>query len=128
MNLDGHYRLGRFLFWFAQILGITTVALLILFIGGNLVGELIEKAIIIREDYKIFVIFLLEVLVLYSFVISWRRKRLGPILILFLSSLICVLWARESINIIWFHSPLLFSGLLLLFYSYYKEWILKRKA
>ncbi len=128
MNLDGHYRLGRFLFWFAQILGITTVALLILFIGGNIVGELIEKVINVREDYIILVIFLLEVLVVNSFVISWKRKRLGPILILFFTALICVLWAKESINIIWFHSPLLFSGLLLLFYSYYKEWILKRKA
>ncbi len=128
MNLDGHYRLGRFLFWFAQILGITTVALLILFIGGNIVSELIEKVINVREDYIILVIFLLEVLVVNSFVISWKRKRLGPILILFFTALICVLWAKESINIIWFHSPLLFSGLLLLFYSYYKEWILKRKA
>lgn len=120
--------MGRFLFWFAQILGITTVALLILFIGGNIVGELIEKVINVREDYIILVIFLLEVLVVNSFVISWKRKRLGPILILFFTALICVLWAKESINIIWFHSPLLFSGLLLLFYSYYKEWILKRKA
>lgn len=128
MNLDEHYRLGRFLFWFAQILGITTVVFLILFIGGSIVSELIEKVLDVRKDYMVFAIFLLELLVVNSFVISWKRKRLGPILILFFTTLICVIWAKESINIIWFHSPLLFSGLLLLFYSYYKEWILKRKA
>ncbi len=83
MNLDEHYRLGRFLFWFAQILGITTVALLILFIGGNIVGELIEMVINVREDYIILFIFLLEVLVVNSFVDLLERKRLGPILILF---------------------------------------------
>ena len=127
MHLDGHYQTGRYIFWFAQIVGGITVAALILFMGGTLISELIEKVIDIREDYMIFVIFLFEVLVAISFVISWKRKRLGPFLILFLTILICILWGRESLNIIWFHSPILISGLLLLFYSYYKEWILKRK-
>lgn len=128
MNLDGHYRLGRFMFWFSQIVGITTVVALILFIGGSMVSELISKELIVREDYMVLVVLLLEVLTGISFVISWRRKRRGPVLILFFSVLICILWGRESLNVIWLHAPVLFTGLLLLFYSFYKEWILKRKA
>jgi hypothetical protein len=128
MNLDGHYRFGRYLFWFAQIVGVTTVVALILFIGGNIISEFITKDINVREDYLIIIIFLLEVLTGISFIISWKRKRRGPFLILFFSVLICILWGRESLNVVWFHTPILFSGLLLLFYSYYKEWILKRKA
>lgn len=100
---------------------------LILFIGGNVISELISKEITVREDYFILVIFLLEILTLISFVISWKRKRRGPVLILFFSVLICILWGRESLNVVWLHTPVLFSGALLLAYSYYKEWILKKK-
>ena len=128
MNLDTHYRLGRFTFWFAQILGVVNVVSLILFIGANLIGELINKEISIREDYAIFIIFICEILVLISYVISWKKKRLGAILILLFTALVCILWGKDSPEIIWFHLPLLVSGLLLLFYSFYKEWILKRKA
>lgn len=128
MNLDGHYRLGRFMFWFSQIVGVTTIVALILFIGGSIVSELIAQVLDVREDYLVFVILLLEVLTGISFIISWRRKRRGPVLILFFTILICILWGRESPNVVWLHAPVLFTGLLLLFYSFYKEWILKRKA
>lgn len=127
MKLDNHYRVGRSIFWSAQILGIFNVVSLILFLGGTLAGELINGLITIREDYLIFIILFIEVLIVISYIISWKRKRMGPILILFLTALVCVLWGRESTEIIWFHLPLLVSGVLLLFYSYYKEWILKRK-
>lgn len=127
MNLDSHYRAGRYLFWIAQLLGGITVAALILFIGGTIISELIEKVLDLREDYSVFIIFLLEVLTGISFTISWKRKRLGPFLILLFSTLICIIWGRESLNFVWLHLPVLISGLLLLFYSYYKEWILIRK-
>jgi len=128
MNLDTHYRLGRYIFWFAQILGVVNVVSLILYMGVTLIGELINKEISIREDYSIFIILLCEVLVGISFVISWKKKRLGSILILFFVALVGILWGRDSPEILWFHLPMLVSGLLLLFYSFYKEWILKRKA
>jgi hypothetical protein len=127
MDLGGHYRLGRFIFWFAQIIGLTTVVALVLFIGGSIITELIGKELDVRQDYMVFVIFLLEGLTGISYVISWKRKRRGPVLILFFTVLICILWGRESPNAVLLHLPVLFSGLLLLFYSFYKEWILKKK-
>ena len=127
MNLNSHLRTGRYIFWFAQIIGVTTVAILILFVGGNVIGELIGKELDVREDYLVFVFFLLEVLTGISFIISWKRKRRGPVLILLFTTITCILWGRESLNVVWFHSPILLSGLILLFYSYYKEWILKKK-
>lgn len=128
MNLDTHYRLGRYTFWFAQILGVVNLVSLILYIGVTLILELINKEISISEDYSILIILLCEVLVGISFVISWKRKRPGAILILLFTALVCILWGKDNPEIIWFHLPLMVSGLILLFYSFYKEWILKRKA
>ena len=128
MNLAIHYRLARAVFWFAQIIGIISSLFLVLFIGGNLIGELIAQDITIREDYTIFLLFLCDVLIAVAIIISWYRKRLGPVLMIVFSILICIAWGREDISIILLHLPLLFSGLLLLFYSFYKEWILKQSA
>ena len=128
MELQRHYKIARLLFWFAQAIGIFMAAALLLFIGGTLITELIQDLIDIKEDYMVFVFFLCEVFMAAAFVISWFRKRMGALLIIVLSILISILWGRESINIVYLHLPLLFSGLLLLFYSYYKEWILKQKA
>lgn len=127
MDLEGHQRIARYLFWFAQIMGVITLVFLILFIGGNVITELIRKEITITEDYGIIIIFLLEVLTGIAYRISWKRKRLGSYLILLFAATISILWGRETFNFFWFHLPVLISGLLLLFYSYYKEWILKRK-
>lgn len=126
MELQGHYRLARIIFWFAQAIGVSTTILLLLFMGGNLVGELIEKVINFREDYMVFLFFLCEVFIAVSFVISWYRLRMGAALVIVFTILIGILWGRETINIVYLHLPLLFSGLILLFYSYYREWILKK--
>ncbi|MCK4992153.1 MAG: hypothetical protein KAS29_16765 [Bacteroidales bacterium] len=128
MNLSTHQRIARILFWVAQAIGIFTGLALTVFIGGNLISELIEGLITIKEEYGLFIILLCEILVIVSFVISWNRKRLGPILVLVFTILILLLWGWEDMNIVLLHLPILFSGILLLFYYYYKEWILKQKA
>jgi hypothetical protein len=127
MKLSTHHRIGTFIFWFAQILGGVTTLGLIIFIGGTVVSELIEKLITVKEDYTVFLLLLGEILVAVAFKISWRRKRPGAILVILLSSLLCIWWGMEDSKFVYIHLPILFSGLLLLFYSYYKEWILKQK-
>ena len=128
MKLEIHYKVARSIFWFAQIIGIICSLFLVLFIGGNLIGELIAQDITIREDYAVFLLFLCDVLIAVAIIISWYRKRLGPVLMIVISLLIGIVWGREDSNIILLHLPLLISGLLLLFYSFYKEWILKQRA
>ena len=128
MRLAVHQRVAVTIFWFAQAVGVVTVLALIVFIGGTLIDELINQVIDIREDYGVFLFFFSEVLLAVAIRISWKRKRVGPLLMLALTILIGIIWGREDMNIILLHLPLLFSGLLLLFYSYYKEWILKQKA
>jgi len=128
MNLSTHQRIARILFWVAQAIGIFTALALTAFIGGNLISELIEGLITIKEEPVLIIILLCEILVIVSFVISWNRKRLGPILVLVITILIPFLWGWEDMNIWLLHLPILFSGILLLFYYYYKEWILKQKA
>lgn len=127
MNLAAHQQTARVLFWFAQILGLTVSGILLLFIGGNVVGELLQDLISIREEYMLFLLVLVELLLVLSFVISWNRKRQGAVLILLFSVMISFLYGRETMNFVYFHLPVVISGLLLLFYSYYKEWILKKK-
>ena len=128
MKLAAHHRIAMIIFWFAQALGVVTVLALIIFLGGTIIEELINQLIDIREDYEVFLFFFCEVLVAVAIIISWKNKRTGPLLMLALIILIGVIWGREDINIIYLHLPLLFSGFLLLFYSYYKEWILRQKA
>ncbi len=128
MKLAAHHRIAMIIFWFAQALGILTVLALLIFIGGTLIDELVNQLISFREDYEVFLFFFCEVLVAVAIRISWKRKRMGPLLMLALTILIGIIWGREDMNIILLHLPLLLSGLLLLFYSYYKEWILKQKA
>ena len=128
MELQRHYKTARLLFWFAQAIGIFMAAALVLFIGGTVISELLQDLIHIKEDYMVFMLFLCEIFIAAAFVLSWFRKRMGALIIIVLSILVSILWGRESINFVYLHLPLLFSGLLLLFYSYYKEWILKQKA
>lgn len=127
MNLDSHHNAGRYMFWIAQTIGVVSAAALIVFMVGTVVSEWIREGLDVQEDYTLLLIALCEILVGISFRISWRRKRLGPVLILLFTLVICILWGTSDMLMIWLHMPLFFSGLLLLVYSYYKEWILKRK-
>ena len=127
MKLAAHHRIGTFIFWFAQILGGVTALALIIFFGATVVSELIEKLISVSEDYTVFLLLLGEILLAVSVKISWKRKRLGAVLVIVLSLLLGFWWAMEDLTFAYIHIPVLFSGLLLLFYSYYKEWILKQK-
>jgi len=127
MNLSTHQQIARILFWIAQTIGVITALALTIFIGGNLISELIEGLITIKEEPVLFIILLSEILVIVSFVVSWNRKRLGPILVLAFTILVIFLWDWKDMNFILLHLPILVSGILLLLYSYYKEWILKQK-
>ena len=127
MNLASHERTARILFWFAQILGTLWIAALLIFIGGTLIDEIIHKLIHFKEDYGVFILFFFELAIAAAFVISWYQIRMGPVLIIALSVLLSIIWAGEGYIFVLFHFPVFFSGLLLLFYSYYKEWILKQK-
>jgi hypothetical protein len=127
MNLASHERTARFLFWFAQVLGVLWISALLIFIGGTLIDEIIHKLIQFKEDFGVFILFFFELAIAAAFVISWYRKRQGPALIIALTVLLSIIWAREGYIFVLFHFPVFISGLLLLFYSYYKEWILKKK-
>lgn len=128
MKLAFHHRLAWIIFWFAQAVAIISVLALNLFIGGSLIDEMLNKIIDYRADYMVFFLFFFEVLMAVFVIISWYRKRPGAVLIIVLTVLISIWWGREDISLAMIHLPLLFSGLLLLFYSYYKEWILKKKV
>ena len=123
MDSKKHHRNSKIAFWLAQAIGIVTILVLLIFIGGNLISEIIDPSIDtnLKEDYGVFLFFLVEVLIAISFIISWTRRKIGAILITVLTILIFIAWGREDRNIVYLHLPLLVSGLLLLFNAYYQE-------
>ena len=123
MKLKKHHRNSKIVFWVAQVIGVATILALIIFIGGTLISELIDPSIDtnLKEDYSVFLFFLVEVLIAVSFIISWSKRKTGAILILTFTILILIVWGWKDINIVLLHLPLLVSGLLLLFNAYYQE-------
>ena len=87
MRLSTHQRIGTFIFWFAQIVGGVAALALIIFFGSTLVSELLENLITIKEDYSLFLLLFGEILIAVAFKISWRKKRLGAVLVILLSIL-----------------------------------------
>ena len=129
MKSKKHHRNSKIVFWVAQVIGVATILALVIFIGGTLISELNDPSIDtnLKEDYSVFLFFLVEVLIAVSFIISWSKRKIGAILILILTILILIIWGWKDINIVFLHLPLLVSGLLLLFNAYYQEWISKKE-
>ena len=127
VDLKKHQRNSKIVYWVAQVIGILTILVLLIFIGGTLVSELIDPDIDtnIKEDYSVFLFFFIEVLIALSFIISWTKRKIGAILITAITIFILIIWGREDMNIVVLHLPLLLSGLLLLVHAFYKEWIVK---
>jgi len=127
VDLKKHQLNSKIVFWVAQIIGILTSLVLLIFIGGNLISELIDPSIDtnLKEDFSVFLFFFVEVLIAISFIISWLRRKIGAVLITVFTLLIYIAWGREDMNIVYLHLPLLVSGLLLLFNAYYQESRLK---
>jgi len=127
MNVTQQQRMARIIFWVAQIIGTAMVLLLVLFIGGSLISEVIDPNVDtnIRENYGVFLLLLVEICAAVAIIISWKRTKPGAYLLVTLTILIFIFWGKEDINFIILHIPLLVSGILLMFYAYYKERIIK---
>ena len=54
-RLKNQSLLARIFFWSGQIIGTVTIIPLLLFVGGNVFGELIEGLITFKEEYLLFV-------------------------------------------------------------------------
>ena len=121
MDLKAQRRLAKITFWVGQVIGSAMILLLLIFMGGTLFTEIRDQLIDFREDYSVFLFFLGEVFIAVAFIISWKRTKIGAYLVLALVVLISVIWGIEDINFIILHIPLFVSGMLLLFYAYYKE-------
>lgn len=59
-------------------------------------------------------------------VVFWFAQAIGVSAIILLLLFIGGNLSGKEINIILLHLALFFSGVILLFYSYYREWILKK--
>ncbi len=125
-----HHRNSRIVFWVAQVIGSITIIALLLFVGGNLLTELIDPDIDsnLREDFMLYIFLLSLVFVAVSIIISWYKSKIGAFLVIACTILAYIIWGIKDLNVLLLLTPLLCSGLLLIFYSYYKDWILNKKV
>ena len=126
------------IFWVAQIVGSITILSLIVFIGGNIINDIQindvgEKVFVKDGYYKVILFFLCEVFIAVAIIISWYKRKtaaflkntfLAPLIVFII---LAILNFPGGKNVLLLHLLLLFSGLLLLFYAYYNEWILKKE-
>ena len=126
-----HQKISRIIFWVALIVGSATVLSLLIFIGANIINDIQINDIgeVFAKDgyYEIILFFLCEIFISVGFIISWYKSKIGAFLVIAFTILAFVTWGEMDINILLIHLPLLFSGFLLLFYTYYKDWILKKE-
>ena len=131
MNLKVHHRIARIIFWIAQIVGIFTITMILIFIGANIINDIqindIGKVFVKDGYYEIILFFLCEVFIGVAIIISWYKNKIGAFLVIVFTILAYIIWGYEDFNILLIHLPLLFTGLLLLFYVYYKKRIMKKE-
>ena len=131
INIKTHQRNARIVYWVALIVGSATVLSLLFFIGANIINDIQINDIgeVFAKDgyYEIILFFLCEIFIAVGFIISWYKSKIGAFLVIAFTILAYILWGEVDINILLIHLPLLFSGFLLLFYSCYKEWIIKKE-
>jgi len=114
-----------FIRWAALLIG-SAINLLSLFIGGFFGLVVISRLADESEKFQLieWIVFLLFLLNIAAIVVAWFRTRLGGFLIT-LSAILNIFlftgeWMGDSNRWI-FKIPLLFVGLLLLFYVYYNQ-------
>ena len=131
MNLKVHRRIARIVFWVAQIVGTVTILSLLFFIGANIINDIqindIGEVFVKDGYYEIILSFLCEVFIAVAIIISWYKNKIGAFLVIVFTILAYIIWGYEDFNILLIHLPLLFTGLLLLFYVYYKKRIMKKE-
>lgn len=112
---------NRALFWIALLTGGSVTLLLIVFIWGNLIGELIDDDIntTLRGEYFVFLLGFCELLLGTSIFISWKRPIIGGYAWTSLAIIIAAVWGiAETITFLYFHLPAIVSGVLMLTYAY----------
>ena len=128
MIIRKHHRNSRIIFWVAQLIGSITVIALLIFTVGSFIEEIRDPDIVIelKEDFGIYVFGLCNVFIATAIIISWYKSKLAAFLMIaFIILANIFFWDTNGLKV---HIPLILSSLLLLFYAYYKEWIMKRIA
>jgi len=99
--------------------------------GANIINDIqindIGEVFVKDGYYEIILFFLCEVFIAVAIIISWYKNKTGAFLVIAFTILAYIIWGHEDSNILLIHLPLLFTGLLLLFYVYYKNWIIKKE-
>ncbi len=113
--------LTKILFWKAQIIGTVTSVLLLLFVGGNVFGELIEGLITFKEDYGLFILFFFLLGISIGLIIAWFRIRTGALITIASTIAAGITWGLGDITLLLILLLPLVSGILLLLTAYQKE-------
>ena len=122
MIIKKHHRNSKIIFWVAQVIGSITVIALLIFTFGSFIEAIRNPdiKIEIKENLGVYVFGLCHVFIAIAIFISWYKSRLAAFLMIaFIILANIFFWDTNGLLV---HITLIFSSLLLLFYSYYKKW------
>ncbi len=113
--------LAKILFWTGQIIGTVTIIPLLLFVGGNLIDELFNGLITVKEEPLLFILLTSLLGAAIGLIIAWFRAKTGALITIVSSIAASLSWGYNDITLTLILLLPLVSGILLLLSAYQKE-------
>jgi hypothetical protein len=110
--------LAKILFWSGQIIGTVTNILLLLFIGGNVIDELIKGLITVKEEPLLVLIIFFLLGSIIGLIIAWFRRRTGALITITSSIAAGLTWGFDDLTLLYIILIPLISGILILLSAY----------
>lgn len=120
-RLKNQSLLAKILFGSGQIIGAVTIIPLLLFVGGNIIDELINGLITIKEEPLLFILLIFLLGVAIGLIVAWFRAKTGALIIIVSSIAASLTWGFNEISLFLMLLLPLVSGIILLLSAYQKE-------
>lgn len=120
-KLKNQSLLAKILFWSGLIIGTVSSVLLLLFVGGNVIDELIKGFITVKEEplLVLIIIFLLGSVI--GLIIAWFRRRSGALITIISSIAAGLTWGFGDLTLLYIILIPMISGILILLSAYQKD-------
>ena len=112
---------AKILFWSGQIIGTVSIIPLLLFVGGNIFGELNEGLITFKEEYGLFILFFFLLGIAVGLIISWFRAKPGALITIASTIAAGLTWGFDDVTLTLILLLPLISGVVLLISAYQKD-------
>ena len=113
--------LAKILFWSGLIIGTASSVLLLLFVGGNVIDELIKGLVTVKEEPLLVLIVLFLLGSFIGLIIAWFRRRSGALITITFSIAAGLTWGFGDLTLLYIILIPMISGVLILLSAYQKD-------